>query len=377
MIYSIPYLVLITFYGIMALWFKQTKNIKIRAWNISLCFIITLIFWGFRGFCFYDWMSYYPMFLQSGIENLSYNITIIEPGFCILMTLCKELYDNYIFFTFVCSLINITLLTVFLQKHTDNYPYTLLISTIFGCFLLFTDLMRNAIAVFIFINALDYIAKKKPLKYFMTISICISFHYSAILFIPFYFFANKTINKKIYATIFFAGVCIYALNISLLANAADLILGFINKDLEGKVRYYLDAEAATSKVNFVFLEQFFTGCLVLCYMEKLRSIRENANIYINSILLFFIFTFYLHEFVTLSTRLSILFAAGYWIIWNDIPKCLTFKNNKILFATFAFFYCFLRILGHTSNALANYDNVLFDAMRYQQRVSLFNKYFKD
>ena len=195
MIYSVPYLLLISFYGIMALWYNQTKNLDSRPVNVLLCMLVTLLFWGFRGFCFYDWMSYYPMFLHAGIENFSDNITSMEPGFCLLITACKEIYDSYIFFAFVCSLINLALLSNFLLKHTDNYPLALLACTVFGCFLLFTDLMRNAIAVFIFINAIDYLAEKKIWKYFLMVLLALSFHYSAILYIPLYFFARKKMKR--------------------------------------------------------------------------------------------------------------------------------------------------------------------------------------
>lgn len=377
MIYSIPYLLLITFYGLMALWYNQTKNLGTRPWNITLCFLVTLFFWGFRGFCFYDWMSYYPMFLHSGIENLTNNITNYEPGFCILMTACKELYDNYTFFEFVCSTINLTLLSVFLLKHTDNYPLSLLISTIFGCFFLFTDLMRNAIAIFIFINAIDYLAERRWVKYFAMIILSISFHYSAVLFIPLYFFACKRTSKKVFGTLFFIGVFMYALHISIFTNLSSFILGFINPEIEGKVHYYLEEATSSPKINFVFLEQILTGALVLCYMDKLREIRKDANIYINCILAFFIMTFYLHEFATLSLRLAILFGVGYWIIWTDLIKCFKYTNNRWLFLTFICIYCFLRVLGHTSNALANYNNVLVNPESYQQRQSMFNKYFKE
>ena len=378
MIYSVPYLLLISFYGVMALWYNQTKNIDSRPMNVSLCMFVTLLFWGFRGFCFYDWMSYFPMFQDAGIENFLHNITSMEPGFCLLMTACKEIYDSYIFFTFVCSLINIILLSNFLLKHTDNYPLALLICTIFGCFFLFTDLMRNAIAVFIFINAIDYLAEKKKWKYFLMVLLALSFHYSAILYLPLYFFARKRTKKWVFAGVFFAGVIVYALHISLFVNLSTFLLGLVNSDLEEKVRYYLNETAAKSPgINFVFLEQVLTGVLVLCYMDKLREIRKNADIYINCILLFFVMTFMLHEFVTLSVRMSILFGVGYWIIWIDLLKCFKFTNNRRLFILFMCSYCFLRVLGHTRNPLAEYNNVLINNESYQKRMLMFQKNFNE
>ena len=377
MIYSVPYLLLISFYGLMALWYNQTKDCHTRPWNITLCFLVTLLFWGFRGFCFYDWMSYYPMYLNFNVNDLSSNISSMEPGFCLLMTVCKATYDSYIFFVFICSLLNLTLLSNFLLKHTDNYPLALLVCTIFGCFSLFTDLMRNALSIFIFINALDYLAQRKLLKYLIVVLVSVSFHYSALMYLPLYFFAGKRTNRTVFGSIFFAGVIIYVLHVSLFANVSSLVLQFVNPELEGKVHYYL--EEITSKsagLNFVFFEQVLTGCLVLVYMDKLRELRKDANIYINCILCFFVMTFFLHELVTLSVRMAVLFGVGYWIIWPDLLKCFKFDNNRRLFIFFICAYSFLRVLGHTRNPLADYDNVLFGSERYQIRQSLFNKNFK-
>lgn len=377
MSYSVPYLLLISFYGVMALWYKQTRNVSSRPWNVLACFLVTLVFWGFRGFCFYDWMSYYPMYLNLVPGNLAENITSIEPGFCILMTICKYVYDSYIFFVFVCSLINLVLLSIFLRKHADNYPLMLLICTIFGCFYLFTDLMRNALSVFVFINALDYIYEHKMLKYYLVVLLSLSFHYSAVLYLPLYFFANRKTSRRTFSIVFFIGILLYVLHISLFTNLSTFLLSFVNPDLESKVHYYLEEVAVKSGgLNFVFFEQLLTGVLVLCYMDKLREMRSDANIYINCILMFFVMTFYLHEFVTLSTRMAVLFAVGYWIIWADLLKCFRFDNNRRLFIVFICAYCFLRILGHTRNPLAEYDNVLFGSEKYQIRQSLFNKNFK-
>lgn len=378
MIYSVPYLLLIGFYGFMALWYNQTRNIESRPWNVLLCFVVTLLFWGFRGFCFYDWMSYYPMFLHLDVSDLAYNITQVEPGFCLLMTLCKCVSNSYVFFAFVCTFINLLLLSRFLLKHNDNYPLSLLVCTVFGCFLYFTDLMRNSIAVFLFINAIDYMRERKPLKYFLVVAVSISFHYSAVLFVPLYFYAHRKVNKWIFGSIFYVGVALYVLHVSLFTNLSTILLEIVNPDLEEKVRVYLDEVTSKSGgINFVFLEQVLTGTLVLCYMDKLREVRKDADIYINCILMFFVMTFFLHEFDVLSGRMAILFGVGYWVLWIDLLKCFKFQNNRWLFILFICVYSFLRIWGHTRNPLAEYNNMLINNETYQARMSMFNKNFKN
>lgn len=376
--YAIPYLLLIGFYGLMAWWSYSASSDGQRNSINWICFGVTLFFWGFRGFCFYDWMSYYPMFVKVNVVDTSFsNIFLrMEPGFSALMFLCKKIYDNYVFFAFVCTSINLVLLSHFLLRHLDNYPFGLLVCTTIGGILLFTDLMRNAISIFIFINAIDYIHQRKPLRYYTLCLLSLSFHYSAAFYLPLYFFFHKRISKLAFGIIFGVGCLVYALNISLLSNVATLIIGFISSDLESKVRFYLtELSSSTSILNFVFFERVLTGILVIIYMDKLRALRKEANLYINSILAFFILIFFLHEFVTMSQRLALLFACGYWVLWRDLIKCFSIENNKKLFVLFIAGYCFLRILGHTRNVIANYDNVLFDSETFQRRESILNKNF--
>lgn len=380
MTYAIPYILLIIFYGFMAWWNQSSLSEKARKMSVVLCFVVTLVFWGFRGFCFYDWMSYYPLFLQLDVSDTSFTniFTRFEPGFSALMFLCKYIFDSYTFFMFVCMLINMLLLSRFFFKHIDNYPLGLMICTTIGGIFFFTDLMRNAISTLIFINAVDYIYKRKPIRYFSFCLLSICFHYSAVFFFPLYFFLHRKTSKVTFSVVFFIGCAIYVLNTPLLSDSVAFVLGLMNPDLEYKARFYLtELSSSSSNLNFVFFERVFTGILVICYMEKLRSMRKDANIFINCVLLFFVMTFYLHEFVTLSHRLSLLYACGYWVIWMDLIRCFTIENNRKLFIIFICFYCFLRILGHTKNVIANYDNVLFDSETFQQRQSIMNKNFHE
>lgn len=379
MIYSAPYILLIGFYGFMAWWFYSTDTKKSHMWNIIICLVVSLLFWGFRGFIFYDWMSYYPAFTSLNTQDIANSkIWSMEPGFALLMTISKLIYDDYHFFVFICSAINLGLLSRFIFKHIDNFPFGLFICTCIVGFYLFTDLMRNAISIFIFINAVDYIWERKPLKYYALCLLSITFHYSAILYLPLYFFAHKKINKWIYSLVFFIGCTIFVFNIPILSSTVEFIVSMISPEIEEKIHFYI-TEIANKKpgINFVFFEYILTASLAIFYMNKLRSVRKSANVYINCLLLFFVMTFYLHEFVTLSFRLSLLFACGYWIIWNDILKCIIYKNNKKIFVIFIFAYCLLRIYGHTRNRLADYNNIIFDSETYQQRQSIFNKNFKE
>lgn len=363
----------------MAWWYHSAKAVKSRMLNIIICLSVTLLFWGFRGFCFYDWMSYYPMFNGINIYDCDFSsFSSREPGFTLLMLVCKAVFNNWHFFVFICTCINLALLTRFLYRHIENLPLGLMVCTAMGGLFLMTDLMRNSIAVFIFINSIEYIRDRKFIKYFIACIFAVSFHYSAVLYFPLYFFIHRQINKWWFAAVFGIGCVVFALHIPIFTSSLSLALSAINPDLEVRLRFYLMEIANNAPgVNIVFLERLLTGFLVICYMDKLRSLRADANIYINCLLFFFIMSFYFGEFVTFSMRLSLLFVCGYWIVWIDLIKCFSISTNKKLFIAFISIYCALRMFGLTKGIMAQYDNILFDSEPYMIKQSIYNKNFED
>lgn len=377
--YSIPYVLLICFYGFMALWYNSAKDENNRKYNIIICLAVSIIFWGLRGFCFYDYHSYYPAFYKLDLSNLANSdIWSAEPGFALLMVVCKYIYSEYFFFTFVCTCINFLLLGRFLIHHVDNFPFGLVLSTGIAGMFLFTDLLRNALSVFVFINAIDYISERKPLKYFLMCTLALSFHYSSIFYFPLYFFLHRKINKWVFLSVFIVGCVVFVFHISIFLNLATFILSIVNPEMEERTRAYLtEVVSMRPTINFVFMERVITAILVVCYMDKLRLVRANANLYINSLLLFFCMVFFFHEFETLSNRLSYLFACGCWIVWADLIKCFSVENNRKLYILFLGFYCMLRIFAQNQTIMSRYDNILFDPNSFQERESIFNKNNKE
>ena len=61
----------------------------------------------------------------------------------------------------------------------------------FGGIIMSTNLMRNTIAIMIFINAIKYIDERKPIQFFLLCILAITFHLSALMYLPTYFFLHK------------------------------------------------------------------------------------------------------------------------------------------------------------------------------------------
>ena len=377
MIYSLPYLVLICIYGIFAIWFEKNNNDIIHRRIVIFCFALSIFFFGFRGFCFYDWNVYYVEYHHYNpidLFKLPISSWPFEMGFTILMLGCKAIYNDYQFFVLVCSIIDITLLFSFLKKYINNIPLDIIICLCMNGLGILTDLMRNSIAILIVANALEWIDKRKPIPFFLSCIVAFTFHISAVIYFPLYFFLHRKLNKWMYLSIFLAGNIVYLFHIPVFLSIVELVAKFISSDLQYKIGEYMSLMPdAGFRLSIGYLERLLTGGLVFCFMNKLRSIRKGNDIFINSILIYYSLFFFFSEFQVISQRLSYLFSFGYWIVWIDLIQCFSIQNNKRLYVTFIGIYCIFKMYGLTNYPIAKYDNVLLGAEPFHIRSNTYNK----
>ena len=379
---ALPYILLVVFYGVMALYQYSRDDEKIRPYINVACLLVFLIFFGMRGFIFYDWMSYFPLYNHiSDIGALTQTHFLkweAEPGFLALILICKWIYPSYHFFVFTCTLINTCLLYNFLNSRIKYVPLGMLIFVCMGGIELSTDLMRNSISILIFTNSLVFIEKRKFLPYLCLCLLGASFHVSSFAYIPIYFILNKSFKKWHIATVLIIANIVYLLHIPVFKSIVSLVAGIIMPSTQLWIDTYMEMDPNTgSAISIGYLERLFTCVILFCYIDKLRELRNNSSIYINSIVLYLFLFLFLSEFKTISMRVSFLFIFGYWIIWYDLFKCFHYSNNRWLFTAFVAIYCILKTYGTCRNPLAEYDNVLFGIKTYTERVVLFRRHFED
>lgn len=385
MIYSIPYVLLLLLYGFLAVYSynnrdDETVKHKIGVW----CVIIFIFFYGLRGFTCDDWINYYPAFQKCSYEYINLNPFdysfewSFEPGFTLLMCLCKTIANSFHFFVFVCTTINTLLLYNFLHKRVANIPLGFILFLCFGGYGLSTNLMRNSIAILIFINAVDYIFKRQPLPYFGMCLLALSFHSSSVFYFPLYFFFHKKCNKWIYLALFALGNIVFILHIPIFLKIAEVIVGDSEGRLQKMLEIYTTGNFAEMKtLSIGYLERLFSGIIVFCYYDKLIEVREENKIFINAFIGYFLTALMLSEFSTISLRMSYLFMFSYWILWNDLIKCFFYENNRKLFLSFIGLYCVLKMIISTDMVTSKYDNVLFGIKSYEERLYIHNRYSED
>lgn len=373
---SLPYIILITVFCSFAFIFERTEN-NLTKTKIQYCSIgIFLIFFGLRGFILSDWINYYEYFYNCDLSYIfEWTSTqgATEPGFTLLCLIVKFIWKDFHFFVLICCIIDTLLLLKFFHKRIQNIPLALAIYICFEGLLISTNFMRNSIAILLFLNAIDYIEQRDAKKYFLCIAIAISFHASALLYIPLYFFLHKKCNKWLYLSIFIFCNVVFIGKISLVSTTLN-ILG-IDDSLSMKVRTYTEIYDKSTKISIGYLERLLTGSLIFCYYNKLIEVRKENIVFINAAIAYFMCFFLLSEFEILSKRLCALFAFGYWMLWMDLLKCFNIENNKKLFAVFISLYCILKIGSSTMLPDFKYENLLFGIQSYQERLYYHNRTF--
>lgn len=375
MIYTLPYILLVCFYGALALWYHLVEDEITRKRIVIICVGVWVLFFGFRGFCFYDWRSYYPCFIKYNLRDiftLGFSAFPFERGFMVLMLGCKSVFNNYHFFVLVCNLIDTMLMMMFLRRYVKNIPLALMICLSMNGLSIFTDLLRNSISILLFANSLQFIRDRKCVPYVLMCLLGASFHVTALFYLPLYFFLHRKINKWVFLGVFLVGNLVYLFQLHVFINLVQLIAGFINPSLKEKIGEYMTFLPGVGfKISIGYLERIFTGVLIFCYINKLREIRKDNDLFINSMLLYFVVFFFFSEFRTVSTRFSYLFCFAYWILWVDLIKCFSINNNRRLFVVFLGIYCIFKMYGLTNNVIYRYDNVLFGVQPYQVRECIF------
>lgn len=370
-----PYLLLLGTLAALGLYTDHVKQEKYKTYLSIAGIVIFFFFFGFRGFIAGDWTVYYPYFQECDISDvIDYSLkeASFEPGFTLLCVICKSIYNDWSFFQIVVSLIDTALLILFFRKTIDNIPYALMIYITFNGIIISTDLMRNSIAIMIFLNSLTYLKERRGIPYMSLCLLALTFHTSSLFYFPLYFFLHKRCNKWIFLVLFIVGNLIFILHVPIVLSIIN-ILG-IGGDLQLKVTAYTELMDASKGLSVGYLERLFTGAMIFSYYDKLKEVRPDNAVYFNGLALYLILFLLLSEFQVLSERITMLFSYGYWIIWMDLAKCFYHDNNRRLYKIFVVAYCLLRTYGSVSSSTDFiYDNILFNHQNYEERLYIKNR----
>lgn len=380
--YSIPYVLIFLFIFILSVIDIRNVNRGKVDWKIRwICFLTLLIFFGFRGFVATDWLSYYHVFENIptlwDLSGFSFEDYIIEPGFIAYSIFVKSLYPNFHFYVFVNALIDFLILHYLFKNYLRYYALAFLF------FLLFLEgvefnLYRNAKCIFLFMFSIKYAINKNFFPYLILNVIGSLFHVSGLLYILIYPIINKKINKYILITFFVVGNYIFFFNVEWLSkfigNFYESFL-IISERGADAIELYAD-RSVYSMFTIGYLERVLTYILIIVIYEKAFQNDKYIAICLNLYVFYFLMYYYLWEAKILSERFSSLFVSSYIFIYPYVLSQLRIYNNKIIYIFLVLFYGAMKQLNGHNSFIDKYDNVLFRAESYQQRLYNMQRYYE-
>lgn len=370
-----------TLLGLCAFQYEHTEDADKKRYVTIIAVLIFYVFFAFRGYLYSDWVGYVETFKNAewsdifSITNKHQKGVVHEPGFTLLCLLCRTIINNYAFLVIVITTIDMLLLLRFLHRFdVKNVAFVFMLMIPFDGLGLMFNLLRNQLAFFIFLNALEYIETRKPLPYFLLCLLALCFHLSAIVFIPLYVFSRLKINRWIFLGVFISLFVFYLSKISIFS-AITSMFG-VEGSLAEKISIYTENFSASRELSPTgTLEKFSLVALVFFFYDDIIKRNKYRRIVLSCLLLYFVMYYFLAEFRMLSMRLCFLFVFSYWIIWIDVIKIFFYENNRRIAAGLLYMYCVYMLLFNINSPVQEYDNLLFGAKSQEERLYIFNKTF--
>lgn len=195
-LYVIPFIV--TFFA--AIVFDICKyhdnSSKFYIWIGLYVYLLSLI--GFRymvGGDSYFYMLYFNNVSPNGIFDVSWDEEY-QPLFSVLTNLSKAIYPSFTSFQIVHVFIINTCLFYFIAKNSQ-YRFSTLFLCLFMFYMNFTvEILRESLAIMVFIYNYKNLENKKWVKYYIGVLIAVMFHLSAVFLIILPFLRFLKLNKN-------------------------------------------------------------------------------------------------------------------------------------------------------------------------------------
>ena len=256
----IHYIIIVTLF-ILGFIFNKNKFDKRVVLILSILFMF--IFSTFRDVSVGNDTNEYVRVFNSfgGIDKLADNINSsrYELGYVLINTIIKTFTNNYTILLGIISIIYLYSIYHFINKHSKSKWISIFLFYTLGIYFLIFNLLRQCIAISIFLYAIDFIINKNPIKYIISIFIASLFHITALILIPIYLFANKRINL----------ISILSIIMIILAMlfCFDQIMNILIKIFPQYSRYYISSKYAGTGVKLASIMQIMISLFILVFGE--------------------------------------------------------------------------------------------------------------
>lgn len=285
-----------------------------------------------------------------------------EPLFKFYASFLKIFSNDYMLLIFVSSLFSIIVVSKFFYQ-SSPYPYLSLMIYFASVGLLGEmTVIRQMIAVAIFILSIESIINRKPLIFFILILCAFLFHYSAIILLPMYYLYHKTKNFNNYLIFIILLILVSILVDNKIVKIMEIVASSLNLGwvFELKMNQYLsEAETAELSIGFGTIERLVTLFFIYKYKNKIMELNPKYGkiiIFLAILNILLAITFLDFNSLYLRFRYFFIFANSVLLIYFIVlVKQKLFMFSIMLF--YAVFWIYLTVFGN-ANLYLPYQNYI-------------------
>lgn len=187
-----------------------------------------------------------------------------ERGWSELNIIVSFFTTNRYIFIFIVTIAIYSMLFVSIKRYAVNYPFALLVFLGLWFFFSFTYLRQVFAATFVWLS-IPYIIKRKIWKYLVIALTAMTFHKSAIIFLPLYFVVNRNYSQR---QIVYIMVATFIIGLSPIPNA---LFGAY-----GSVSQVEESHAYTAEAGFRI--EYVIEAVLFCWLLMQEHDNDERNV---------------------------------------------------------------------------------------------------
>ena len=334
------YLVIVILF--LLLLYRQERNAityKNKNRAVFLAYIVMLLFIGFRGHLYSDFISYYYFFddlkpINHLLEN--FEVSYFEPGFIIYSTIIKTIIPNYHVWVIINTAIDLLILFWFFKRYTGSYILPLIVFLAYNGLFWECNLYRNIKGLEFFLLSIPTLENNNKTKFVLLNLLGVSFHSSSILYLLLWPIYYRRLSTKILLGLALFANCIFLFQIPIIEKLFGLLgssnLFSLLKSYEG----YAEGDHLTGyALSLGYFERLLTFVVFLSFRNSIVSHDKKYNLFFNCYFLYYIFYLLFYESFTLVQRGPLMFNFSIWILYSVLLLNINPHRNDNEFILFS------------------------------------------
>lgn len=329
---------------------KEITGILTKKTAYLFVSVVLIIFAGLRYYTGPDYESYKNIF-YSYPDTLSF-ASRFEPGFMLCVHIIKNILKlGYMEFLLVFTAVNIFIKTTFFSKYF-KYP-VLLLMLYYPFIYFFSDFgqIRQGMALSFMLWCLPAMQKNKPIQFYINFLLACSFHYSMIIFFPFYFLRKLRLDIKSFLVFFILFFLTNLLHIStlLFKLGANIFSGtFLGIIMEYILSGYGSTLSFGELLRLYFAPSSILNLMLVflflyLYREEKKEKTDiiELTIYNVDLMIFLLVKFFI-SIEAIEARGSYFYKFYEIFLFYAIGEKIKEKEAKLIYWVVLFFYGILR-----------------------------------